>query len=340
MAENTLAEALNSAFDGVEEIDVTPAAPAAAADDTPAAPAAAAKPDRDRDDHGRFTPKAPATPQAAAPATPASAITAPTTPAAVAPRTPPTSWKKEHWDAYQQLPVPVADYINEREKQYVDGVTVYRNEAQAAKELRETLAPFEQDFRRAGVSPAQGIARLAEKHREIVNAPPEAKIQIFQKLAHEYGVPLQSVISGQVDPVMQYLNPLQEQVAQLREQQNSWMQQQQNTEQTAMQTEIEQFAAGNEHFETVRADMAGLLQSGLAQDLQSAYAKAVAMNGLAPTATQSSRPSAAAVVSKARAAAISPKSATPAPGSAPSGKKDVRSILEETVDQFLGNARV
>jgi hypothetical protein len=115
--------------------------------------------------------------------------------------------------------------------------------------------------------------------------------------------------------MMQYLTPLQQQIAELRAQQNSWAEMQQRQETTSLQTEIEQFAAGNEHFDAVRATMAGLLQSGLAQDLNEAYTKAVRMEGL-----ESHQAHPAAVVRQARAAAVSPKSATPAATKATSGK--------------------
>lgn len=337
MAETTLAAALTSAFDNAEREQAEQVTTETAAPAETAAPTAT---ERTRDESGRFAPKQDvATGEMASPAKAAAPpLSGVSTSQPVAPeRVPPSSWKKEYWDAYKTLDPKVADYIKQREDQFIHGVTTYKQEAEAAREIRETLAPFEQDFRTAGVSPAQGIQRLAEAHRSIRNAPPEGRIAIFQKLAQEYGVPLQSIQTGQVDPLMQYLSPLQQEIAQLRAEQNSFVEQQRNQEQTAMQTEIENFAATHEHFEAVRADMSGLLQHGMAPNLQSAYDKAVGMNGLAATQSQ---PNNAAIVSKARATAISPKSATPSAVTAPSGKKDVRSILEETVEQFLGGARV
>jgi hypothetical protein len=255
---------------------------------------------------------------------------------------PPSSWRKDKWDAYKQLPPDIATYIKEREQQYIQGVTTYRQEAEAAKEVREALAPYEQDFRAAGVTPAQGIVRLADPHRALRNLPPEGKVQLFQRLAQDYGVPLQSIQTGQVDPVMQFLTPLQQQIEQLRAQQNSWVEQQKNAEQTSLQMEIETFAAENEHFETVRPVMAGLLQSGLAKDLKSAYEKAVRMDDTIAMASQApaAKTTNPAALQKARSAAVSTRSATPTGTSIQGGKKDVRSILEETVDQDLGSARV
>lgn len=347
MSETTLAQALNDAFDKAEQTpEPTPAAPAAPApapevdpDKTDPAITAPAEEKvgrtagRARDEHGRLLPgpaKRVETPAVIAPA------------AAQVEEAPPSSWKKEHWESYRTLPLPVQKYIKQREEQYIGGVTTYRQEAEAAREVREALAPFEQDFRMAGVTPAQGVAKLAETHRAIRAAPPEAKIQIFQRLAQEYGVPLHAVQSGQVDPVMQYLTPLQQQIEQLRLQQNSWQEQQQNAERTSMQTEIETFAAEHEHFDAVRPVMAGLLQSGLAKDLTSAYEKAVRMDESLAAAPQPAVPARSnpQVIQRARSAAVSTKSATPAGSVAASGKKDVRSILEETVDQFLGGARV
>ncbi len=261
----------------------------------------------------------------------------------------PSSWKKDYWEAYEKLDPKLADYINTREEQFANGVSTYKQEAERAKEMFEAIAPFQQDLQAHGVHPTQWIRNLGTAHQMLVKGTPEQKLATFQKLAHDYGVPLQSVISGQMDPMIQYLSPLQEQVRQLEGKLTGWQEQRQKEEQTVIQSEIEQFSTQHDHFDAVKETMAGLLQAGLAQDLKSAYDKAVRMNDDLWNSVQQQKTvdaekqrleNAAAKVNKARASAVSPRSATPIGAMSSTGKKDLRSVLEDAVDATLGGARV
>lgn len=342
MAGTTLAAALTEAFDKAEvevpqETIETPVAPA---NDAAPTETATEKADRLRDEAGRFkkADEQPVTPEVSQ-----DAATAPVAPV-VEPRKPPSSWKKEYWEAYQKLDPNVAEYINQRESQFASGVSTYRQEAERAKELNDAIAPFAQDLQTHGIQPAQWIRNLGMAHQTLVKGSPEQKLATFQKLAQDYGIPIQAIQSGQVDPVMNYVAPLQQRINELSGQLNNWQQQQQQQEQTALQKEIEAFAAAHGQFETVKETMAGLLQSGLAPDLKSAYDKALRLNDEAWQAEQhrkaeAEKAAAAAKVAEARAKAVSTKSATPA-GVMGSGKKDLRSVLTENVESVLGGGRV
>jgi hypothetical protein len=97
------------------------------------------------------------------------------------------------------------------------------------------------------------------------------------------------------------------------------------------------------HFDVVREEMAQLLELGKAQDLETAYKKAVRMNDdvweieqerlLSSAKQQASK---AQQVAKAKAAAVSPKSVTPSGKVAePGDKKDRRSILAEQMGEAM-----
>ena len=88
------------------------------------------------------------------------------------------------------------------------------------------------------------------------------------------------------------------------------------------------------HFEMVREDMAQLLERGLAQNLETAYAKAVRMNDEAFKLEQDkllrsagSQASKASQVAKAKATAVSPRSVTPSGQVKGTDAKDRRSLL-------------
>lgn len=347
----SLAEALSSAFDKAEaeqgpfdtpEAQDTPSAPveerAAPANETAEQAA-----DRARDEAGRFAKKD------SAGQVPAKAGQVPGNPldpaaslAPAEPRKPPTTWKKEFWEPYQKLDQPLADYIQQREQEYLKGVTNYKTQAEQARDLQEAIAPFSQDLQTHGIRPSDWIRNLGSAHQMLVKGSPEQKLQIFQKLASDYGVPLQAIQSGQLDPVMEYVAPLQQTVQELRGQLNSWQAQRQQQEQAALQSEIDAFASEHgETFDQVKDTMAGLLQSGLASDLKSAYDKAIRLNDDVWQAeqhrqAQAKREAEAQKVAQARAKAVSPKSATPAGVMATQGKKDVRSAVEEAFELHAG----
>jgi ABC-type Fe3+/spermidine/putrescine transport system ATPase subunit len=87
--------------------------------------------------------------------------------------------------------------------------------------------------------------------------------------------------------------------------------------------------------------MAQLLENGLANDLETAYAKAVRLNDEVWQTEQNrllkqatNQASQAQRVAKAKAAAVSPKSVTPNAKAGATDKKDRRSILAEQMGEI------
>ena len=177
-------------------------------------------------------------------------------------------------------------------------------------------------------------------------APYQQKVQLFNQLAKDYGIDLNSAYSG--ENTTQYQDPqayaLQQQLRQLQaqvEQVGSWKQQQENQ---VLMSEIQRFSSDVEkhpHFEAVREQMAQLLERGLANDLESAYVKAVRLNDevwqteqnrLLQQATNQANQ--AQRVAKAKAAAVSPKSVTPNLSAQATDKKDRRSLLAEQMGEI------
>lgn len=333
-----LREALTTALESHETAEVTtPEVTTPEVVTTPAGETSEQREIRERDEAGRF--KAAAT---KAPVAPAAPVVPPVE--APAPRKAPSSWKKDYWEAYGALDPKLADYIAQREEQFASGVSTYKQEAERAKELFDAIAPFQADLQQHGVQPAQWLRQLGGAHQMLVKGTPEQKLQAFHKLAQDYRVPVDALLDPNVR--QQFLNRQQQQpqpdVGQLVEE--KFMQ-------VRAQTEIEQFASdpAHEHFEAVKETMRQLLAAGLAPDLKSAYDKAVRMDPelfereqlrTQEAAEKQRRDAEAQRVAKARANVSSVKSATPTGPAGGSGKKDLRSTLEEAVDATLGGARV
>lgn len=268
----------------------------------------------------------------------------------------PTTWKKEYlplWDKLdkgealsQDEARSLLQYNVQRENEFKKGVSAYKAEADNARSLTEAISPFVPELQKNGIHPAAWINNLGRAHMILSQAPYQQKVELFSKLAQDYGIDINSAYSG--ENTTQYQDPqafaLQQQIQQLQQQVQqvgSWKEQQ---EQGVLMSEIQRFSSDADkhpHFEAVREQMAQLLENGLANDLETAYAKAVRLNDevwqteqnrllqqATKQATQAQR------VAKAKAAAVSPKSVTPNSQTNQGSAKDRRSLLAEQMGEI------
>ena len=267
----------------------------------------------------------------------------------------PTTWKREYRDIWDKMEkgeaiskddfVKFADYANQREGEYKRGVSAYKAEADNARQLTEALGPFIPELQAQNIHPVAWINNLGRAHMTLTKAPYAEKVQMFHRLAQDYGIQLDQngiTMPEKIDPyqqqLMQQLQATQQQVQQLsqiREQEDN----------ARLNQEINRVSSNKErfpHFEMVREDMAQLLERGLAQDLKSAYTKAVRMNDeaykletdrlLKSTNMQASK---AQQVAKAKATAVSPRSSTPSGQVSKGDAKDRRSLLADQIGQAM-----
>ena len=358
----SIREALESAVSSVEAKESALAATTeTAVVDTPAAkatqsvqPAAGEVPigetseqrtERLRDEKGRFAEGKAEVKPAAAPAAQAPPVV---------PKLPkPDSWKKDRqadWDA--MTPAQQA-YVKEREDQYFRGISTYQQEWKGAKPLLDAVAPFLPELQKHNIEPATWITNLGRAHHTLATGDAQMKLQMFAKLAQDYGVPLQALY----DPA--FAQQFVQQAIQQQPAQQAAPQQpdvaalvRQAMTSARIESDIEQFEAAKDaagqpqypHFQTVKADMALLLDAGKAQDLKSAYSMALRLHDDLFAAEQAAKGKAdeaarleasRKVVAAAKGSAVSVKSASPANAdSAP--KKGIRSQLEDAYDQHVG----
>lgn len=266
----------------------------------------------------------------------------------------PTTWKKDYlpiWDKLttgQQLTpeeaLKLAEYSNQRESEYKKGVSAYKAEADNARALREAIEPFVPELQKNGIHPAAWINNLGRAHMILSNAPYAQKVEMFNKLAQDYGITINNngeVVQPSQDP---YTQQLMSQLQQMNQEVSTIKSRYEQEEQQRLMNEINRVAQDVErfpHFEELRDQMAQLLENGLASDLETAYAKAVRLNDdvwqqeqnrLLQQAKQEQAK--AQKVAKAKAAAVSPKSVTPNGTVGNSGdKKDRRSLLAEKMGE-------
>ncbi len=258
----------------------------------------------------------------------------------------PTTWKKDLlplWDKIakgetltKEESKKHLEYLNQRENEFKKGVSVYKAEAERAKALEEAINPFVPELQAQGIHPAAWINNLGRAHMILTKAPYEQKVQMFHRLAQDYGVNLNQVNEPQ-QPLDAYTQQLMQQLNQVNQEVSTIKSRFEQEEQSRLVGEIERVRSDKErfpHFDMVREEMAQLLELGKAQDLESAYAKAVRLNDevwakeqerlLTDAKKQASK---AQQVARAKATAVSPKSVTPNGTQAKVEAKDRRSLL-------------
>lgn len=296
--------------------------------------------DRPRDESGRFAPKEVEAKQPEQVEQPFQAEAAPEAPK-TKPR--PSSWKKDYEEHWSKLDPTLQDYIAQREQDYAKGVSTYKQNWDQAAPIYEAMQPFMPLLQEHNIAPQQWIQNLGNAHKTLAMGSPEEKLQMFARLANDYGVPLQALTGQQADP---QFSMLAQELNQLKNQWTQFQSLQQQQEQKSLQSEIQEFAEKAPHFDAVRETMAQLLQSGVASDLQSAYDKAIRLHDdiwqkQQEEARQAELAKAAdaqrETVAKAKAKAVSPRSSSPTGmmGTG-TGKKGLRDILAEQFDAAGG----
>lgn len=359
---NSIREALESAVSAEEAKQSGIVAEAAAEPVEQVQPAATevpigdasveAKPERKREDDGKFAketqrekairlgtirpagaPKEAATPVAEVPAAPV---------AAKLPR--PDSWKKERQADWDGMSAAQQAYVKEREDQYFKGVSTYKQEWEGAKPLLDAIAPFLPTLQQHGIKPDTWITSLGRAHHMLATGDGQSKLQMFQKLAQDYGVPLQALYDPQA--AQQFVQASMQRPAQQA-------QAPQDVGGTVRQILAEEKAKNDfaefsrdiaekyPHYETVKPDMALLLEAGKARDYPSAYTMALRLHDDLFAAEQDAKAKAAEAarqeasrnaVAVAKGNAVSVRSATPASAGAkqPTTRREA---LEAAYDQ-------
>jgi hypothetical protein len=293
--------------------------------------------------------KAPAAP---APGSPQAEAALPQAPAKPRPQRP-SSWKKEFWPHWDTLDPTLAEYLHTRESQFASGVSAYKAEAESAKPIVEAVQPFMEELKQHNLEPSRWITELGHVHRILALGNPAQKLQTIARVAQAYGVPLQALYDQQAQ--QQYLQqgqfqqplqaPQQPQQQPLTAEAAEKLFQQKFLE-VDSNREIQRFAADtakHPHYDEVRQTMSQLLEANLADDLESAYQKALRMpeyehlaeadrEQVRQAQEEARRQAEAQRVLKAKGKAVSPASATPSGPGSEDKPKGLRSSIESAFE--------
>lgn len=199
--------------------------------------------------------------------------------------TPPNSWKKDYHDFFAGADRNLQEYILERESQFERGIGEKGQQLSQTRQqleaMQSALTPLQQSWQMQGMDVNAGLQSLVGYAQALQSNPQETLLA----LAKQYGVDLQQAFDEQpyIDPA---LKQYEDKIATLEQKLHSFEHNTQTQQQNAAFSQLDQFeqatdAEGNlkhPHFDQVMDQMTGLLQAGIAQDLESAYEKAVLLN--------------------------------------------------------------
>ena len=252
---------------------------------------------------------------------------------------PPASWKKDYHEAWTTADPKLKEYAWKREEEMKAGVQPLLSKAQFADQMQQAIDPYMNNIRGLGIEAPQAVKALMEADNVLRHGTPQQKQQYFAQLAQQYGINMGDV---QVQPTDPNFYAIQNELAQVRGEVLNWKQQQEAAQNQALLSEINQFQAKAEYFEEARPIMIQLLNSGVAQDLDDAYQKAIRLDNDLFTKHQQASQGAADAAKReasnkaakaAKAAAVSVKSSTPGAATATKAQ-DRRSLLMEQFDNM------
>jgi len=255
---------------------------------------------------------------------------------------PPASWKKDYHEVWTTADPKLKEYAWQREEEMKRGVEPLLSKAQFADSIQQAIEPYQNNLKSLGIEPPQAIKALMDADNVLRHGSPQQKAQMFASLSQQYGVNLGEISNLQQQPVDPTVSALQNELYSVRNEVMSWKQQQEAAQNQALLGEINTFAQKAEFFEDARPTMIQLLNSGMAQNLDDAYNKALRLDESLSSKIQQStqaqteaakRESANKAAKAARAAAVSVRSSTPGVNTATKAQ-DRRSLLAEQIDSL------
>ena len=255
---------------------------------------------------------------------------------------PPASWKKDYHEVWQTADPKLKEYAWQREEEMKRGVEPLLTKAQFADQIQQVIEPYQNNLKTLGLEPPQAIQALMNADNVLRNGTPQQKAQMFATLSQQYGVNLSEIGTLQQQPVDPTVSMLQNELYSVKNEVMTWKQQQEAAQNQALLSEIESFSQKAEFFEDARPTMIQLLNTGMAQNLEDAYNKAIRLDESLFSKIQQSQQAQAEAAKReaankaakaAKAAAVSVRSSTPGVNTATKAQ-DRRSLLAEQIDSL------
>jgi hypothetical protein len=192
----------------------------------------------------------------------------------------PNTWKKELADTWKTLPESARQEIHRREQDMHNGLRQYKDAAGFGQSLAREMAPYQGIMQKNGVTPQAIVRDIMGALNTMATGSDESKASTFLQLARTYGINLDNVMSLHSRAPSQQapeLTALKQEIGEVRNRLTQADQERELALQREDDATVQRFLNDpkNEHAKAVSAQMAGLLTSGQAKDLDDAYQQAI-----------------------------------------------------------------
>jgi uncharacterized protein YukE len=191
-------------------------------------------------------------------------------------RAPPKSWAKETHDFWKTMDPKAQDYIEQREKQMLEGLSSYKEHNEFGRQVKDVFTPYKQLLEQQGIDEVKAVQYLMGAHARLMTLPQNERLPYLQQIARSYGVEF-----GQPDSAM---STIQQQINHLTQALTQQQQREYESVKTKVQSEVTTFADAKDekgnplhpYFDEVADDIVAMIQAG--RSLQDAYKSAIWSN--------------------------------------------------------------
>lgn len=189
----------------------------------------------------------------------------------------PTTWKAEAQAKYNELPKEVRAEIHRREEDMFRGIEQYKTAASFGTDIAKQLQPHREFLEKYQYTPQHLLHSVVEFERVMRGDSRDDKIGLLQKIAKTYGLISETDDQGNAvtpDPRYEALE------TKYKNLETKLTETEQTRQREAVKQEWESFKADPKHamVSMVQGEMAQLISSKQAGDLDTAYAMAVLNN--------------------------------------------------------------
>lgn len=195
----------------------------------------------------------------------------------------PNTWRRELADTWKTLPPTVREEIHRREGDFHNGIRQYRDAATFGQGIAQEMIPYQQIMQQRGVQPRELVRDVFATLNTFATGTDEQKASALLKVAQDYGINLDAVTTLRQrapDGVAPALAPVLQRIQQVESTLTAQAQEREQLQRAEDEATVQRFINDpkNEHAKTCAKEMAALLTSGQARDLQDAYEQALWLN--------------------------------------------------------------
>lgn len=208
---------------------------------------------------------------------------APVTPTkAVAPiptiRQAPKSWAKDVHPIWEKIDPKGQDYIEKREKDFLDGLEQYKGAAHAGSEIQKVLAPYQPLLQSKGLDAPRAIDDMLGAYSRLTQGTIEQRQTALLTIAKNLQIPLPTAGIEPTTPIDPRIQTLEQQFQEIRDAQTRQQQAALTAAREKASAEVNAFASDpkNALFDECHEDIVKFIKAG--DSLQEAYDKAVWAN--------------------------------------------------------------